>query len=50
MAAHRSFTDYVRKRFDNDFWVAAESYLETNIHTLGLEQQFTVPVNMKSPM
>ena len=39
MAAHRSFADYVRKRFDNDFWVAAESYLEANIHALGLEQR-----------
>lgn len=39
MTAHRSFADYVRKRFDNDFWGAAESYLDTNIHTLGLEQR-----------
>lgn len=28
MAAHRSFTEYVKKRFDNNFWAAAESYLE----------------------
>ena len=27
MAAHRSFAEYVKKRFDNNFWAAAESYL-----------------------
>lgn len=26
-AAHRSFTEYVKKKFDNNFWAAAESYL-----------------------
>ncbi|MGM9602774.1 MAG: hypothetical protein ACI3W5_14480, partial [Faecousia sp.] len=39
MAAHRSFTDYVKKRFDNDFWAAAESCLDANIHSLGLKQK-----------
>lgn len=37
MAAHRSFTEYVKKRFDNNFWAAAESYLETNFDSLGIE-------------
>lgn len=37
MAAKRSFTEYVKKRYDNDFWAAAESYLETNLDSLGIE-------------
>ena len=37
MAAHRSFAEYVKKRFDNNFWVAAESYLERNLDSLGIE-------------
>lgn len=37
MAAHRSFTEYVKKRFDNNFWAAAESYLESNLDSLGVE-------------
>ena len=37
MAAQRSFTEYVKKRFDNNFWEAAESYLETNLDSLGIE-------------
>lgn len=37
MAAHRSFVEYVKKRFDNDFWAAAESYLEANLDSLGIE-------------
>jgi len=36
-AAHRSFAEYVKKRFDNNFWAAAESYLETNFDSLGIE-------------
>lgn len=24
MAAQRSFTEYIKKRFDNNFWAAAE--------------------------
>jgi len=39
MQAHRSFADYVKQRFDNDFWAVAESYLESNIQTLDLEQR-----------
>ena len=37
MAAHRSFAEYVKKRFDNNFWAAAESYLERNLDSLGIE-------------
>lgn len=36
-AAHRSFAEYVKKRFDNNFWAAAESYLEANLDSLGVE-------------
>lgn len=39
MQAQRSFADYVKQRFDNDFWAVAESYLESNIQTLDLEQR-----------
>lgn len=34
---HRSFAEYVKKRFDNNFWAAAESYLEANLDSLGVE-------------
>lgn len=34
MAAHRSFAEYVKKKFDNNFWAAAESYLEANLDSL----------------
>ena len=34
MAAQRSFTEYVKKRFDNDFWAAAESFLEANLDSV----------------
>lgn len=37
MAGHRSFTDYVRKKFDNDFWAAAESYLDSNLDNLSID-------------
>ena len=37
MAAQRSFTEYVKKRFDNNFWAAAESYLDENFDSLGIE-------------
>lgn len=37
MAAHRSFAEYVKKRFDNNFWAAAEGYLEGNLDSLGIE-------------
>lgn len=37
MAAKRSFTEYVKKRFDNNFWVVAESYLDSNLDSLGIE-------------
>ena len=36
-AAHRSFAEYVKKKFDNNFWAAAESYLEANLDSLGIE-------------
>lgn len=36
-ATHRSFTEYVKKRFDDNFWAAAESYLETNLDSFGIE-------------
>lgn len=37
MRLDRSFAEYVKKRFDNDFWAAAESYLEDNLDSLGIE-------------
>lgn len=37
VVAHRSFTEYVKKKFDNNFWAAAESYLEGNFDSLGIE-------------
>ena len=37
MAVQRSFTEYIKKRFDNNFWAAAESYLKTNFDSLGIE-------------
>lgn len=37
MAAHRSFAEYVKKRFDNNFWAAAQNYLEVNLDSLGIE-------------
>ncbi len=37
MAVTHSFTEYVKKRFENDFWVAAESYLEANLDSLGIK-------------
>ena len=37
MASYHSFTEYVKKRFDNNFWAAAESYLEANFDSLGIE-------------
>lgn len=37
MAAHRSFAEYVKKKFDNNFWATAESYLEANLDSLGIE-------------
>lgn len=37
MAAHRSFAEYVKKKFDNNFWAAAESYLEANLDSLSIE-------------
>lgn len=30
MAVSRSFTDYVRKKYDNEFWAAAEQFIEDN--------------------
>jgi len=37
MANTRSFTEYVAKTFDNQFWAAAETYLRENIETLDIE-------------
>ena len=37
MAAHQSFMEYAKKRFDNNFWAAAESYLDANLDSLGIE-------------
>ena len=34
MAANRSFTNYIEKRFDNNFWVVAEQYLNDNKDSL----------------
>ena len=30
MVANRSFTEYVTKRFDNNFWAVVEQYLNDN--------------------
>lgn len=37
MADNRSFTDYIRTRFDNDFWAVAEEYLNNHFDDLGLK-------------
>lgn len=37
MAICRSFTEYVKKRFDDNFWATTESYLEANLDSLGIE-------------
>ena len=37
MASNRSFTEYVANRFDNEFWVVAEKYLNDNKDTLCCE-------------
>lgn len=34
MAADHSFTNYVSKRFDNNFWAVAEQYLNDNVDSL----------------
>lgn len=34
MAGSRSFTEYVKKTFDNQFWTVAEEYLRKNFDTL----------------
>ena len=34
MASNRSFTEYVKKTFDNQFWTVAEEYLHKNFDTL----------------
>jgi len=34
MANNRSFTEYVAKRFDNNFWAVAEQYLNDNQDSL----------------
>lgn len=37
MCINRSFTDYVAKRFDNNFWAIAEKYIDENKDALGIE-------------
>lgn len=37
MVSNRSFTEYVAKRFDNDFWAVAEQYLNDNKDILNIE-------------
>ncbi|MFD1403714.1 helix-turn-helix domain-containing protein [Robinsoniella peoriensis] len=39
MAADHSFTEYVAKRFDNDFWAVAEQFLDDNQDSLSSELQ-----------
>lgn len=36
MAENRSFTDYVKKKYDNEFWAVAEEYLKTHINSMEL--------------
>lgn len=36
-AAHRSFAEYVKKKFDNNFWAAAEKFLVTAIQERHLQ-------------
>lgn len=37
MEVNHSFTGYIAKRFDNDFWVVAEQYLNDNQDTLSVK-------------
>ncbi|HEY9059187.1 MAG TPA: hypothetical protein VIO64_01605 [Pseudobacteroides sp.] len=37
MAVNRSFTEYVAKTFDNQFWAVTEQYLHENMDSLDLE-------------
>lgn len=37
MSINRSFTDYVAKTFDNQFWAVTEEYLHENLHSLDIE-------------
>lgn len=37
MADSHSFTEYVAKTFDNQFWAAAEEYLHENMDDLDIE-------------
>lgn len=37
MAANRSFTEYDRKKYDNQFWNAAETFLSDNLSKLDIE-------------
>lgn len=37
MAGIRSFTDYVRNTFDNQFWAIADEYLRENINPLDMK-------------
>ena len=39
MAVHRSFTEYVKKRFDNDFWATAENCQESNLDSLDIAEE-----------
>lgn len=37
MSANRSFTEYVKSKFDNYFWNAAEAFLQDNLSSLDIE-------------
>lgn len=42
MVKNLSFTDYIKNRFDNNFWVVAEEYLNENTeHIESLINNFT---------
>ncbi|MGO5086170.1 helix-turn-helix domain-containing protein [Oscillospiraceae bacterium LCP25S3_F9] len=37
MVEQRSFTEYIKKRFDNDFWLASEIFLRDNLDSFNIE-------------
>ena len=37
MAGNRSFTEYVKNTYDNQFWAIAEEYLHENIDPLNMK-------------
>ena len=36
MAGNRSFTEYIKNTFDNQFWAVAEEYLRENFDPLDM--------------